>query len=292
MATRKFKCKVCGYVHEGDKAPDRCPMCQAPSSEFEEITESGAEEVPQTGKKGLNTNGNMYTIIYSAIIVVIVAFLMAFVFQALKPAQDANVALDKKKQILAALNIRNLTNEQAAKEYTKDITADMIIDANGATIAKGSQGGEKDGFKLNSADYKAGKLAVYICNVNGVTKYVVPVYGMGLWGPIWGYIALNEDKGTVFGAYFNHESETAGLGAEIKDNTAWQEQFKGKKIFKSGSEDVALSVLKKSDVKDPTTQCDAVTGATLTSNGVSAMLRDCLSKYKTFLSGSKIKGEE
>jgi Na+-transporting NADH:ubiquinone oxidoreductase subunit C len=108
MATRKFKCKVCGYVHEGDKAPDRCPMCQAPSSEFEEITESGAEEVPQTGKKGLNTNGNMYTIIYSAIIVVIVAFLMAFVFQALKPAQDANVALDKKKQILAALNIRNL----------------------------------------------------------------------------------------------------------------------------------------------------------------------------------------
>ena len=283
MATKKFRCKVCGYIHEGDAAPDKCPICQPPSSEFEEITESGEENAPQAGKKGFNTNGNTYTIVYSTIIVVIVAFLMAFVFKALKPAQDANVALDKKKQILAALNIRDLSDNQATDEYLKDITADDIIDAAGKTVAKGSEGGEKNGFRLNSADYKAGKLALFVCKVNGETKYVMPVFGMGLWGPIWGYIAVNADKTTVFGAYFNHESETAGLGAEIKDNIAWQEQFKGKKIFKNGSDDVALSVLKKSDVKDPTTQCDGVTGATLTSNGVSAMLKDGLSKYKTFL---------
>ncbi|MBP8038083.1 MAG: NADH:ubiquinone reductase (Na(+)-transporting) subunit C [Prevotella sp.] len=283
MATKKFRCKVCGYIHEGDAAPEKCPICQSPSSDFEEITESGVGGASITSKKRLNTNSNTYTIIYSSIIVVVVAFLMAFVFQALKPAQDANVALDKKKQILAALNIRDLTDEQAAAEYAKDITADKIIDATGKTVSKGSEGGEESGFKLNSADYKAGKLALFVCKVNGETKYVMPVYGMGLWGPIWGYIAVNADKTTVFGAYFNHESETAGLGAEIKDNAAWQEQFKGKKIFKNGSDNVALSVLKKSDVKDPTTQCDGVTGATLTSNGVSAMLKDCLSKYKTFL---------
>lgn len=283
MATKKFRCKVCGYIHEGDAAPEKCPICQSPSSDFEEITESGVGGASITSKKRLNTNSNTYTIIYSSIIVVVVAFLMAFVFQALKPAQDANVALDKKKQILAALNIRDLTDEQAAAEYAKDITADKIIDATGKTVSKGSEGGEESGFKLNSADYKAGKLALFVCKVNGETKYVMPVYGMGLWGPIWGYIAVNADKTTVFGAYFNHESETAGLGAEIKDNAAWQEQFKGKKIFKNGSDNIALSVLKKSDVKDPTTQCDGVTGATLTSNGVSAMLKDCLSKYKTFL---------
>ncbi|MFW9601341.1 MAG: NADH:ubiquinone reductase (Na(+)-transporting) subunit C [Prevotella sp.] len=283
MATKKFRCKVCGYIHEGDAAPEKCPICQSPSSDFEEITESGVGGASITSKKRLNTNSNTYTIIYSSIIVVVVAFLMAFVFQALKPAQDANVALDKKKQILAALNIRDLTDEQAAAEYAKDITADKIIDATGKTVSKGSEGGEESGFKLNSADYKAGKLALFVCKVNGETKYVMPVYGMGLWGPIWGYIAVNADKTTVFWAYFNHESETAGLGAEIKDNAAWQEQFKGKKIFKNGSDNVALSVLKKSDVKDPTTQCDGVTGATLTSNGVSAMLKDCLSKYKTFL---------
>ena len=92
---------------------------------------------------------------------------------------------------------------------------------------------------------------------------------MGLWGGISGYIALNADKQTVYGAYFNHEGETAGLGAEIKDSRTWQAQFKGKHLFAAG--------------KDPTTQCDAVTGATLTCNGVSDMLKNGLGEYTKFL---------
>lgn len=230
----------------------------------------------------MKTNSNSYIIIYSTILVLIVAFLLAFVFQALKPAQDVNVALDKKKQILAALNIRDLDNDASAQKYAEVIVADKILDESGNTVKQGEKGGEKDGFTLGSADYKAGRLALYVCNVDGSTKYVIPVYGMGLWGAIWGYIAINDDKNTVYGAYFNHEGETAGLGAEIKDSREWQSQFRGKKIFKAGSDDVALSVLKKSEVKDPTTQCDAVTGATLTTNGVSLMLHDCLGKYKAF----------
>lgn len=234
-------------------------------------------------KKGWNTNSNSYIIIYSAVLVIIVAFMLAFVFQALKPMQDANVALDKKKQILAALQIRDLNDEEAARKYAEVVTADEIIDENGKVTKPGQKGGENDGFKLNSADYKAGRLALFVCNVDGKTKYVIPVYGMGLWGAIWGYIAVDDDKNTVYGAYFNHDSETAGLGAEIKDSRKWQEQFTGKKIFKAGQSSVALSVLKKSDVKDPTTECDAVTGATLTTNGVSDMLHEGLGKYKTFL---------
>lgn len=230
----------------------------------------------------MKTNSNSYIIIYSTILVLIVAFLLAFVFQALKPAQDVNVALDKKKQILAALNIRDLDNDASAQKYAEVIVADKILDESGNTVKQGEQGGENDGFTLGSADYKAGRLALYVCNVDGSTKYVIPVYGMGLWGAIWGYIAINDDKNTVYGAYFNHEGETAGLGAEIKDSREWQSQFRGKEIFKAGSDDVALSVLKKSEVKDPTTQCDAVTGATLTTNGVSLMLHDCLGKYKAF----------
>ena len=233
-------------------------------------------------KKGLNTNSNSYIIIYSAVLVVVVAFLLAFVFQALKPAQDINVALDKKKQILSALNIRNLDDRTAARKYAEVVVADKVLNAQGDEIKAGEKGGEKDGFKLNSADYKDGRLALYVCTVDGQTKYVIPVYGMGLWGPIWGYIAVNDDKNTIYGAYFNHESETAGLGAEIKDNAEWQKEFEGKKIFADGSGDVTLAVLKHSDVKDPSTQCDAVTGATLTSNGVSDMLHECLSQYKAF----------
>lgn len=237
-------------------------------------------------KNGFNTNSNSYIIIYSAVMVIIVAFLLAFIFQALKPMQDANVALDKKKQILAALNIRNLDNETAAVKYSEIIFADRVMDADGKVINEGEKGGENAGFLLNSADYKSGKLALYICEVDGQTKYVIPVYGMGLWGPIWGYIAVNDDMNTIYGAYFNHDSETAGLGAEIKDSKAWQDKFIGKKIFGSDN-DIVIAVKKTSDIKNPASEIDAVTGATLTSDGVSLMLQDCMSKYKVFFNENK-----
>lgn len=193
----------------------------------------------------MKTNSNSYTIIYSAIIVVVVAFLLAFVYQVLKPIQDANVALDQKKQILYSLNIRNLDNATAEADYNK-----MLV---------------------SEKDVKNG--TIYTFNVDSQIKYVFSVKGMGLWGGINGFIAVDADKSTVFGAYFNHESETAGLGAEIKDNRKWQEQFTGKELFTKGNRDaIALSVQKK--VTDSKTQVDAVTGATLTSNGVAAMMID------------------
>ena len=188
--------------------------------------------------------------------VIIVAFLLAFIFQALKPMHDVNVALDKKKQILASLNIRDLANNEAEAKYGEVVKKEVTIG---------------DGLML------------YDCQVDGKQKYVVPVRGMGLWGPIWGYVALDEDKNTVYGAYFNHESETAGLGAEIKDSRAWQDQFRGKKVFAADGETVAIAVKKKADVKNPESECDAVTGATLTSDGVSLMLQESFAKYKSFL---------
>ncbi|MBR4730488.1 MAG: FMN-binding protein [Prevotella sp.] len=193
----------------------------------------------------LNTNSNAYIIIYSAILVVIVAFLLAFVYQALKPMQDANVALDVKKQILYSLNIRNLDGAEAEAKYAEVVKAETEID------------GQK----------------AYACLVDGEEIMVFALKGMGLWGGISGYIAIHgEDDPTVYGAYFNHESETAGLGAEIKDSQAWQEKFIGKKVFVDG--DVALSVVKK--VENPETQVDCVTGATLTSNGVNDMIQQGL----------------
>ncbi len=229
----------------------------------------------------LNTNSNTYTIVYSMIIVVVVAFLLAFVFQALKSKQDANVALDKKKQILYSLNIRGLDDAKAAEAYSKTVLSDNVVSLDGTIQEFTAKDNESTAFKFNSADYKNDRLALYICDVDGQRKYVIPVYGMGLWGPINGYIALNEDKQTVYGAYFNHEGETAGLGAEIKDDASWQAKFVGKKLFAEGNPEIALAVKKKVDNVD--TQVDAVTGATLTSDGVSAMLHECLGKYIKFL---------
>ena len=179
------------------------------------------------------------------------------------------------------MNIRDLNNEEAAAKYQEVVLADEIIDEQGNVLEKGEQGGENYGFKLNSADFKNGKLALFVCKVDGQTKYVIPVYGMGLWGAINGYIAINADKSTVFGTYFDHESETAGLGAEIKDNRAWQNQFQGKKLFAQDPHKIALAVSKK--VEDPSTQVDGITGATLTSNGVTEMLQTCLGAYMNFL---------
>lgn len=210
------------------------------------------------------TDKNSYIIAYSCVMVVIVAFLLAFVSSTLKDRQDANVKLDKKKQVLAALNLRDLSDADAEAKY-----AEVVKDGDKA-------------FEMNSTSFKEGDVAVYQCELDGEKKYVVSVYGAGLWGPIWGYIAVNADGNTIYGAYFNHEGETAGLGAEIKDSKAWQDLFKGKTIYAADGS-VALKVLKSSEVKNPESEVDAVTGATLTSNGVSDMLQEGFAKYKNFL---------
>ena len=209
--------------------------------------------------KKFNTNNNLYIIIYSIVLVVIVAFGLAFVYTSLKDKQEANVALDVKKQVLAALDIREFTDDADAEQKYKQIV--LKVD----TV---------------SAEKKA---IVYTCKLNGEDKYILSVNGMGLWGPIWGYIALNSDKQTVFGAYFNHASETAGLGAEIKDSKAWQDQFKGKTAYADNT--VLLSVKKATDIKpeEKPYTVDAVTGSTLTCNGVNNMFKESIALYEDFL---------
>ncbi|WP_027449712.1 FMN-binding protein [Xylanibacter brevis] len=200
----------------------------------------------------MNTNSNTYIIVYSTVLVLIVAFLLAFVSQSLKPQQDKNVALDQEKQILNSLNLRGLSDDEAHATYEKIVTFDEAQN-------------------------------VYVCTLeNGDVKYVLPLKGQGMWGGISAFLSVDSDKNTIYGAYFNHESETAGLGAEIKDNPDWQAKFHGKKIFADESkETLALSVEK--NVNNETT-VDAVTGATVTSTAVSKMLQEQLTKkYLDFL---------
>lgn len=222
----------------------------------------------------MNTNSNSYTIIYASILVVIVAFLLAFVNSSLRDKQSKNIELDTKKQILSALNVKNVADAEA--EYNKYVKADMLMQADGSLT-------ENDGAFATAYEKEAkeqGRLHVFVCDVNGETKYVFPVYGTGLWGAIWGYVALDSDKDTVYGVYFSHASETPGLGAEITSDH-FQGQFPGKKTM-DGAE-VALTVVKNGKVSDTTHQVDGISGGTITSTGVAAMLKDCLSAYTEFL---------
>ncbi len=232
----------------------------------------------------MKTNSNTYTILYAAIMVVVVAFLLAFVSSALRDTQDKNVELDKKKQILASLNIRGIDNEKVEAKYAEVVEADMIIKADGSVVNDGKDK-DKAAFRLANNDISSASLPVYRCRVDGELKYVIPMTGRGLWGGLWGYISVNSDMNTIYGAYFSHESETAGLGALIAEQK-FQELFRGKTIFTAGdSVEVALTVVKNGKVETgkESYQVDGITGATLTSNGVADMLRDGLGQYVTFL---------
>jgi Na+-transporting NADH:ubiquinone oxidoreductase subunit C len=201
--------------------------------------------------------------------VIIVAFLLAFVSSSLKERQDKNVELDKMKQILSALNVKDV--EDAEATYNQHIKSDLIIDLNGNVVS------EKGGFELEA---KEDRLAVFVCNVNGSTKYILPLYGKGMWDAIGGYLCLNDDKQTIYGAFFSHKGETPGLGAEIATEK-FQERFTRKTAISNG--EVKLAVVKNGKVKDSTCEVDGVSGGTVTSGCVSVMLQSYLEKYKNFL---------
>ena len=224
----------------------------------------------------LNTNSNVYTICYAAVMVIIVAFLLAFVASALKSTQEANVANDTKGQILSALGYDKATVD-VAKVYAEKVQDNVFED------------GELKPFEGNfNTTYgsliKNGELHVFTgTTAEGEQAYVIPVVGRGLWGGLWGYVAVNEAKDKVLGTYFYHESETAGLGARISEKW-FQDQFIGKPIFGEDGE-VALTVVKAGSTKEEN-EVDGVTGATLTSNGVAAMVKDGLTAYEDFLGGA------
>ena len=204
--------------------------------------------------------------------VIFVAFLLAFVSSSLKPMQQKNVELDKKKQVLAALNIFEKDAEAAYNKYVK---ADQLLNADGTVKS------ETGGFAVESS--KIGEeLPLYVCEVEGKTKYIIPLFGAGLWNVIWGYVALDDDKETIYGVYFSHAGETPGLGAEITNYEKFQKPFIGKKAVDAEG-NVTISVVKFGKVADTTCEVDGISGGTITSVGVDNMLKDCLKQYKAFL---------
>ena len=222
----------------------------------------------------MKTNSNSYTIIYAAVMVIIVAFMLAFVSSSLRDRQNRNVEFDTKKQILSALNVRNV--EDVENTYKKYVKQDMLMQADGTLTEN------QDGFSTAyEKEVKTNKrFHVFVAEKDGDTKYVFPVYGTGLWGAIWGYVALNSDKNTVYVVYFSHASETPGLGAEIATEH-FQTLFSGKKAVDNGQ--IVLGVVKNGKVENPECQVDGISGGTITSDGVNLMLKNCLSNYKNFL---------
>ncbi len=227
----------------------------------------------------MNKQSNTYTAIYISVLVCVVGAVLAWVALTLKPQQEANIKIDKMQQILSAVNIPS-NEKNAISLYEKYINDSFVLNFDGQRI-------DGNAFDISIANevkkepqHRA--LPVFVCNIDNSVKYILPVYGAGLWGPIWGYIALNNDGNTIYGAYFSHQGETPGLGAEIAKSD-FSSQFIDKHLFKD-EEFKSIAVEKKG--QKPSNGADyvnAISGGTITSKGVQTMLESCLSCYSAFL---------
>ncbi len=231
---------------------------------------------------------NTYIFVFSLIMVIIVAVLLSFVSMQLKPIQEMNVEIEKKSDILNSVgegedvSVKN-KNDFINGEFDKYITDSYVVDYEGNKVESA------DAFEITlsikeeaAKDPKDRKYPVFVYTGSGGEKrYVVPVRGKGLWGPIWGYIAFEEDLNTIYGAIFDHEGETPGLGAEI--NQGWFESaFTGKKIFDESGNFVSIDVVKGGTPDSNIHGVDAISGGTITSKGLEAMLSDCLGGYVNY----------
>ncbi len=228
----------------------------------------------------INKDSNGYTFLFAIIMVIVVGSGLAAASYGLKPLQDKNLEVKKKMDILGALKIENVDRTTAEGLY-----AQYVNDAD--CIVLDSEGNIKEGLVAFDVDIKKQfrdkKLApedrdfpLYVASIDGSTKYVIPVVGSGLWGPIWGYLAIDEDKSSIYGAKFDHKTETPGLGAEIKQPFFYNQytkesitvdgQYKKIKVVKDGSGGDDFKV-------------DGITGGTITSKGVEEMVDRTIQVY-------------
>ena len=225
----------------------------------------------------MDVNKNSYTFMFASIMVVVVAALLSFAATSLKPAQDKNVEQEKMQNILSSIEIE-ASREEAETLYPDYITEALVIYDD--QLKEGIDAFAVDLAKEIRKPIDERDAPLYIAQKEGKTYFIVPLRGQGLWGPIWGYISLEQDLSTIYGAVFDHKAETPGLGAEIK-YPIFTEQFKGKEILDENGELVGIDV-RKGDA-DQTNEVDGISGGTITSEGVEAMIADNLQAYIPFL---------
>jgi len=218
--------------------------------------------------------------------VVVVAAILSIAAMTLQPLQKKNIEINKKENILTSINIES-TAKDAEDIFDKYIVESYVVDH------RGNKKEEVDAFEVDmkkemDKPLEERNLPVFISiNDKEEKQYIFPVYGKGLWGPVWGYVSLENNLSTVYGANFSHQGETPGLGAEIATED-FQNQFIGKEIFNEQGEFVSVSV-KKGGTANPQSkyEVDGISGGTITSEGVDEMLNDCLKSYIPYFENIK-----
>ena len=247
----------------------------------------------------MDSNKNSYTFGFAAIMVMVVAVILSGTSIILKDAQYTNVELEKKQSILRSVGVY-VNRDQAAIDYPIYIKEELVLNHLGEIInnlsafdvdlskeVKKSIVEDDENIPLEE---RTSLLPIYISEVEGATKYIIPLRGKGLWGPIWGFISFNDDFNTVFAAVFDHKAETPGLGAEI--NTAlFQDVFEGKTIFEEDSNKFVSILVQKGGSNGDIHKVDGISGGTITSVGVEKMIKERLKRYLPYFRLMEDNGE-
>lgn len=231
----------------------------------------------------LNKNSSGYTFGFAIAMVVIVGAILSIAAMGLKPFQDKNVELEKKQNILSSINVI-CDRDEASELFSKHVIEQVVIDVNGEVL-QGISAFDVD-VKKQYKELRAGarsdqemEYPMFVCDKDGEKVYVVPMVGTGLWGPVWGFVSLKEDLNTIYGATFDHKTETPGLGAEIKE-TSFESQFAGDVIYTDGK--VSMKMLKGGGGDKDPSGVDGITGGTITSVGVEKMLINTFNVYGAY----------
>ncbi|RUA11862.1 MAG: NADH:ubiquinone reductase (Na(+)-transporting) subunit C [Flavobacteriia bacterium] len=228
----------------------------------------------------MDRNSNAYTFIFAIVTVVIIAAGLAFTATTLKPLQAENVRKEKMQNIISTIGV-DANRDESAELFKKYIKKQLVLKADG-TIDDAVDAFTLDLKKELHKPYAQQRFPIYLAEKDGKKYYIIPLFGSGLWDDIWGYIALDSDKNTIVGASFDHKGETPGLGAEI--NQSWfEDEFKGKKIFDDNGDFVSVKAVKGGAKPDDVHGVDAISGGTLTCNGLTHMLEERLKNYVPYL---------
>ena len=231
----------------------------------------------------MNKESNIYTFTFAIIMVLVIGVILAVTSEVLQPRKKQNKNDKKMIDILSAINI-DASRENAQEQYDKYISSSSIIDSEGGVL-------EGDAFKIDVLfQYRDKTLLpqerrypLFKAQKDSSEYFIVPMVGSGLWGPIWGFVALENDYNTIYGAAFDHKTETPGLGAEINQDF-FEEPFIGKKIIDDQGVFVSVEVQKGGAESDDPHAVDGITGGTITSDGVTDMLKNTLMIYNKYFS--------
>jgi len=229
----------------------------------------------------MNKNSNRFTIIFASVMVVVVAVLLSLAAIGLGPYQAQNARREKMQNILGSIGIKSKA-EEAEKLFNQYMKEQVVLNKRGEPVNEAISAFDidlkKELDKAKTGDENKQLFPLFVFNKNGTLYYIMPVRGKGLWGPIWGYIALEGNMNTISGVSFGHKGETPGLGAEIADEP-FQKQFLQKEIFDKAGNFVSIKVIKGGAAPDDLHGVDAISGGTITSNGVTEMIKRTLASY-------------